>query len=159
MIASADGLRALWRGKKHEDRHTQISIALWRDLKSAHAFFISERYYEFNRVIQPGLNGRKVHWQNHAIIDTTGLDDIKHLIDTLNSPAIEVAFTKVVEGGVHGYYSQFRKVVVDILDKDPGCDGYFISPQVENPQDQLLLINWKSVDVSTDGFLHIISNR
>ena len=99
------------------------------------------------------MNGRKIQWQNHAILDTTGLDDMEHLVNTLKSPAIEVALTKVVEGGVHGYYSQFKKIVVDILNKDPGCNGHFISPQVENPQDQLLLINWKSVDVSIIGFL------
>jgi hypothetical protein len=146
---SASGLRALWRGKKHEERHTQIAIVLWQDLGSSRAFFTSEQYYEFNKVIQPGMNGRKIQWQNHAILNTTGLDDIKHLTDTLKSRAIEVALTKVVEGGVYGYYSQFNKIVVDILDNDPGCSGHFISPQVENPQDQLLLINWKSVDVSS----------
>lgn len=58
-----------------------------------------------------------------------------------------MALTKVVEGGVAGYYSQFNKVVSGVLDDEPGCDGYFISPLIENPQDQLLLINWKSVDV------------
>lgn len=94
------------------------------------------------------MNGRKITWQNHAILDTTGLDDMGHLADVLKSPAIEVAWTKVVEGGVFGYYSQFNNIVVPILNNDPGCDGYFISPQVENPQDQVLLINWKSVDVS-----------
>jgi len=71
-----------------------------------------------------------------------------HLASIVNSPAVEVALTKVVEGGVLGYYEEFRKVVVPILDKDPGCDGHFISPLIENPQDQLLLINWKSVAVS-----------
>lgn len=146
---SARGLRALWRGKKYEERHTQVAIILWQDLALSHAFFTSERYYEFNKLIQPAMNGRKIDWQNHAILDTTGLDDIKHLINTLNSPSIEVALTKVVEGGVNGYYNQFRKIVVDILNDDPGCDGYYISPKVENPQDQLLLINWKSVDVSS----------
>lgn len=151
--SSANGLRALWRGKKHEERHTQIVIALWQDLESTHAFFTSERYYELNKVIQPGMNGRKVLWLTHAILDTTGLDNVKYLTNTLNSPAIEVALTKVIEGGVHGYYGQFKKIVVDILNNDPGCDGYFISPQVENPQDQLLLINWKSVDVCEESRL------
>ncbi len=94
------------------------------------------------------MNGRRIEWLNHALIDTTGLDDKAHLSRTLASPAIEVALTKVVDGGVSGYYSQFRKIVVPILNEDPGCDGHFISPLIENPQDQLLLINWKSVDVS-----------
>lgn len=88
-----------------------------------------------------------MEWQNHALLATTGLDDDAHLKKTLESPAIEVALTKVVEGGVAGYYSQFRKIVVPILEQDPGCDGHFIGPLIENPQDQLLLINWKSVDV------------
>lgn len=138
----------MWRGKKHEDRHTQIAILLWQDLRSSHAFFISPAYTEFNRVIQPALNGRKIEWQNHALLNVSGLDDKARLSRTLKSPAIEVALTKVVEGGVAGYYSQFRDIVVPILDQDSGCDGHFISPMVENPQDQLLLINWKSVDVS-----------
>lgn len=93
------------------------------------------------------MNGRKIHWQNHASIKSLGLDGKAHLFKTLESPAIEVALTKVVEGGVNGYYSQFRNIVVPILDNDPGCDGHFISPLLENPQDQLLLINWKSVEV------------
>ena len=144
----AKGLKALWRGKKHEDRHTQVAMALWTDLGSSHAFFTSPQYAEFNNVLQPAMNGRRIEWQNHALIDVSGIDDLSHLSKTLQSPAIEVALTKVVEGGVAGYYDVFRKVVVPILNEDPGCDGYFISPQIENPQDQLLLINWKSVDVS-----------
>ena len=93
------------------------------------------------------MNGRRIKWQNHVLLEVSGLDDSTRLQKTLNSPAIEVALTKVVEGGVSGYYSQFKKVVVPILDQDPGCDGHFISPLIENPQNQLLLINWRSVDV------------
>jgi hypothetical protein len=141
-------LRALWRGKKHEDRHAQVALLLWDSLAASHTFFTSPAYAEFHKVIQPAMNGRRIEWQNHAIIDTTGLDDTAHLLKTLGSQAIEVALTKVVEGGCAGYYSQFRKIVVPILEQDPGCDGHFISPLIENPQDQLLLINWKSVDVS-----------
>jgi len=94
------------------------------------------------------MNGRHITWQNHALLSTSELDNVAHLKATLNSPAIEVALTKVVEGGVAGYYEQFRKVVVPILNEDQGCDGNFIGPLIENPQDQLLLINWKSVNVS-----------
>jgi heme-degrading monooxygenase HmoA len=139
----------LWRGKKYEDRYTQVAVVLWKNLAVSHAFFTSSEYAEFHKVIQPGMNGRKVEWQYHALIGTTGNDDMAHLLRTLESPAIEVALTKVVEGGVAGYYSQFRNIVVPILDTDPGCDGHFISPQVENPQHQLLLINWRSVGVRT----------
>lgn len=146
-IHRAKGLRALWRGRKHEDLHTQIALALWEDLGASHVFFTSAQYEEFNNSIQPAMNGRKIDWQNHAVTNTTGLDDPEKLKATLNSPAIEVAKTKVVEGGVSGYYRQFNEIVVPILNDDPGCDGHFISPQVENPQDQMLLINWKSVDV------------
>lgn len=144
----ATGLRGLWRGKKHEDRHTQVALVLWESLAASHAFFTTSDYAEFHRVIQPAMNGRRIEWLNHVLIGTTGLDDKAHLSRILASPAIEVALTKVVDGGVSGYYSQFRKIVVPILDEDTGCDGHFISPLIENPQDQLLLINWKSVDVS-----------
>jgi hypothetical protein len=144
----APGLQALWRGKKYEDRYTQVALVLWKDLASSHSFFTSSAYADFHKIIQPAMNGRHVTWQNHALLERSELDDVGHLKRTLASPAIEVALTKVVEGGVAGYYSQFRKVVVPILDGDPGCDGHFISPLIENPQDQLLLINWKSVDVS-----------
>jgi hypothetical protein len=141
-------LRALWRGKKHEDRHTQVALLLWESLAASHAFYTSPQYADFHKLIQPAMNGRRIDWQSHALLETTSIDDNTHLSRTLDSPAIEVALTKVVEGGVAGYYSQFRKIVVPILNNDPGCDGHFISPLIENPQDQLLLINWKSVDVS-----------
>jgi hypothetical protein len=151
LICRAPGLLTLWRGKKYEDRSTQIAILLWSSLASSHAFFTSPHYAEFHKVLQPAMNGRHITWQNHALINSpglsNGLDDLKHLKATLESPAIEVALTKVVEGGVAGYYDRFRETVVPILNQDPGCDGHFISPLVENPQDQLLLINWKSVDV------------
>jgi hypothetical protein len=149
FVNRAQGLQKVWRGKKHEDKHTQIALLLWTTLAASHAFFTSAAYTSFHQAIQPALNGRKIQWQNHVLINSggAGLDDKPHLFQTLTSRAIEVALTKVVEGGVHGYYSQFSKVVTPILDQDPGADGYFISPLVENPQDQLLLINWKSVDV------------
>nr|KAK5448269.1 hypothetical protein LTR18_001357 [Exophiala xenobiotica] len=152
ILEKAKGLKALWRGKKHEDRHTQVALVLWESLATSHAFFTSPHYTEFHRVIQPAMNGRRIEWLNHILIDTTGLDDKAHLSRTLASPAIEVALTKVVDGGVSGYYSQFRKIVVPILNEDPGCDGHFISPLIENPQDQLLLINWKSVDAHHEDF-------
>lgn len=125
-----------------------MALVLWDSLADSHAFFTSPEYADFHRVLQPAMNGRHVDWQNHALLDVTDLDGQKELLQTLNSPAIEVALTKVVEGGVAGYYSQFKKVVVGILNEDSGCGGHFISPLIENPQDQLLLINWKSVDVS-----------
>ncbi|KAK7897450.1 hypothetical protein LTR67_005339 [Exophiala xenobiotica] len=152
IIQRAKGLQAVWRGKKHEDRYTQVAILLWESLEASHRFFTSSNYTEFHKVIQPAMNGRKITWQNHVTIQSQGLADEAHLSKTLQSPAIEVALTKVVEGGVQGYYSQFQKIVVPILDNDPGCDGHFISPLLENPQDQLLLINWKSVDAHHEDF-------
>jgi hypothetical protein len=96
------------------------------------------------------MNGRHITWQNHVLLDRTALDTAQHLQATISkSGAIEVAQTKVVEGGVAGYYEDFNQTVVPILDTDEGCDGYFISPLLEDPQDQLLLINWTSVDVSS----------
>lgn len=95
------------------------------------------------------MNGRHITWQNHVLLGSSALDTIEHVKATIaKSGAIEVALTKVVEGGVAGYYKNFNQTVVPILEGDEGCDGYFISPLLENPQDQLLLINWKSVDVS-----------
>lgn len=70
-----------------------------------------------------------------------------HLKSIVDSPCIEVALTKVVEGRVSGYYGAFRSTISHILDDDQGCDGWWVSPLVENPQHQLLMINWKSVDV------------
>jgi hypothetical protein len=145
----ASGLQAAWRGKKHEDRYTQIAILLWKDLASSHDFFTSPAYAEFNKVLQPAMNGRHIEWQNHVLLSRSALDTAQHLRSTISDAgAIEVALTKVVEGGVAGYYKNFNQTVVPILNNDDGCDGHFISPLLENPQDQLLLINWKSVDVS-----------
>jgi hypothetical protein len=97
--------------------------------------------------VQPALNGRKIFWQQHAFVGRSDLDDLAHLKSIVGSPCIEVALTKVVEGGVSGYYDAFRATISRILDADRGCDGWWISPLVENPQHQLLMINWKSVDV------------
>lgn len=128
-------------------------MCLWGNLQASHAFFTSDAYAQFHKIIQPALNGRKVDWANHALLDHSKLSDRSHLESILSSPAIEVALTKVVEGGTAGYYSQFNKVVTGILDEESGCDGYFISPLMEYPEDQLLLINWKSVDVSSQARL------
>lgn len=66
----------------------------------------------------------------------------------------------MVEGGVSGYYRAFRSTISRILDDDPGCDGWWISPQVENPQHQILMINWKSVDVRHPStFLWILKHN
>ncbi|KAL5352904.1 hypothetical protein ACLOAV_002852 [Pseudogymnoascus australis] len=146
LLFGANGLIAAWRGKRYEDRFTYIYLLLWKDLASSHAFFTSEAYREFNHVVQPALNGRKIFWQQHALVGQSELDDITHLKSIVDSPCIEVALTKVVEGGVSGYYRAFRSTISRILDDDPGCDGWWISPQVENPQHQILMINWKSVD-------------
>ena len=122
---------------------------MWEGLELSHAFFTSPAYKEFNTVVQPALNGRRVQWTQHALIGLSDLNDLAHFQSIIESAAIEVALTNVVEGGVAGYYEQFRKYVAPILDGDLGCNGYFISPQIENPQNQMLLINWKSVDVSS----------
>ncbi|KAF2768268.1 hypothetical protein EJ03DRAFT_337067 [Teratosphaeria nubilosa] len=152
ILDSASGLLGLWRGKKFEDRYTQVALLLWKDLAASHAFFTSRAYHDFHQAIQPAMNGRHIEWQNHSILNRTGLDSSQHLSKVLKSPAIEVAWTKVVEGGVSGYYDRFRETVVPILNEDPGCDGHFISPTIENPQDQMLLINWKSVDAHHEDF-------
>ncbi|KAJ9132413.1 hypothetical protein NKR23_g11228 [Pleurostoma richardsiae] len=152
ILQRAKGLKALWRGKKFEDRYTQVALCLWEDLESSHSFFTSPSYAELHKLIQPAMNGRSINWTTHALLDHSRLSSYAQLASTLESPAIEVALTKVTEGGVAGYYSQFNKVVAGILDNEPGCNGYFISPLIEEPQDQLLLINWKSVDAHHEEF-------
>jgi hypothetical protein len=99
----------MWRGKKHEDRHTQVALLVQESLAANHSFFTSSDYTEFHRVIQPATNVRRIDRQNHALIDATDIDDTVYLPRTLESPAIEVALNKVVEGGVAEYYSQLRK--------------------------------------------------
>ncbi|RFU25154.1 hypothetical protein B7463_g11186, partial [Scytalidium lignicola] len=152
ILQSADGLKTIWRGKRFEDRYTQVALVLWQDVASSHAFFTSDLYDSLHKVIQPALNGRKVQWAQHTLINQSTLNDHDHLQSILRSPAIEVAMTKVTEGGVSGYYRQFNKVVTGILNEEPGCDGFFISPLIENPQDQLLLISWKTVDAHHEEF-------
>jgi hypothetical protein len=147
-LARTNGLQAVWRGKKYEDRFTQVYLLVWQSLASSHAFILSSAYQQFNDAIQPALNGRRISWAQHGLIGQNDLDSISHLRSILRAPVIEVALTKVVEGHVAAYYKSFRSVVGPILDMDPGCDGWWISPQIENPQHQVLLINWKSVDVS-----------
>lgn len=106
------------------------------------------------------MNGRLIDWQNHVLIGRSELDTLQRLKSTIvNSGAIEVALTKVVEGGVAGYYDRFRETIVPILENDEGCFGYFIDPLLENPQDQLLLINWASVDVSPFFLFRMLSLR
>jgi heme-degrading monooxygenase HmoA len=149
FASRARGLKAVWRGRKFEDRYTLVYLLLWENLESSHAFFTSAAYKEFNTKIQPALHGRKIKWNQHTLVgSSSAFNDKAQLKGILSSPAVEVALTKVVEGGAAGYYEQFEKVVGPILKEEPGCDGFFISPQIENPQDQILLINWKSVDVS-----------
>ncbi|KAG4287326.1 hypothetical protein FPRO06_04978 [Fusarium proliferatum] len=152
ILKKAPGLKSFWSGRKFEDRYTKVYLALWENLESSHSFFTSSEYAKFHSAIQPALNGRKVTWTSHALMDHSPLSDHPHLSDALKSPAMEVALTKVVEGGVSGYYYQFSKVVTRVLDEEDGCKGYFISPLIENPEDQLLLINWDSVDAHHEVF-------
>ncbi|KAL1981855.1 hypothetical protein VTN96DRAFT_2100 [Rasamsonia emersonii] len=146
LLLSAKGLLAAYRGRKFEERFTRVYLLVWDSLASSHGFFTSAAYDKFNTHIQPALKGRKITWTQHAEINASPLSDTQHFDSILSSPAIEVAWTKVVEGKVSGYYEQFDKVVRPILNNEPGCDGFFISPHLENPQNQILLINWKSVD-------------
>ncbi|KAI1614600.1 hypothetical protein EDD36DRAFT_487243 [Exophiala viscosa] len=144
ILTGAPGLVAAWKGRRHEDKYTILLLLLWSDLSASRSFFTSPSYNDFNRVAQPALRGRKITWQQHAPAGQWDLSDLAHLRSVIESPCVEVALTKVVEGGVAGYYDGFRRVVSKVLDAEPGCDGWWISPLIENPQDQLLLINWKS---------------
>lgn len=142
-------LIAAWQVKRHEDRYTQIWILLWQDLASSHAFFSSPAYRQFHNDIQPALNGRSIYWQQHALVGTSDLDSLDRLKAMVKAPAIEVALTKVIEGRVSGYYDFFRSTIGPILDGEDGCDGWWVGPQMENPQHQILLENWRSVGVSS----------
>jgi len=124
-----------------------VYILLWDSLGSSLRFLTSDAYDEFNTLAQPGLRGRSITWTQHAAIQASALASMDRFNSLLTSPAIEVAWTSVKEGKVGGYLKQFNKVVRPILDTEPGCDGFFISPHLENPHNQVLLINWKSVDV------------
>lgn len=146
---SANGLCSVYQGRKFEERYTRAYLLHWDSLAYSHGFFTSSDYEKFDRLIQPTLKGRKIIWNQHAEIGASKLGDAEHFDSILTSPALEVAWTKVVESKVCGYYQQFDKVVNPILNDEPNCDGLFISPQLENPQNQVLLINWKSVDVSS----------
>ncbi|KAK9378261.1 uncharacterized protein V2V93DRAFT_376240 [Kockiozyma suomiensis] len=146
ILLSAPGLIAAWQGFKFEEKYVRIYLLLWSSLEDSRAFFTSSKYDELNTTIQPAMNGRKIDWQRHALLDVSTVSDEAHFRSILSSPAIEVAWTKVVEGKVHGYLDTFAKAVAPILEAEPGCDGFFISSQIENLQDQILLINWKSVD-------------
>lgn len=150
---SAPGLLDCWRGRKYEERFTQVYLLFWTDLEASHNFLASPSYERFHKSIQPAMNGRRVEWLRHARISNSAHNNLESLRNVLGSPAIEVAWTMVVEGGIAGYYERFAKVVTSVLNKDPGCDGYFINPSVENPHAQMLLINWKSVDVSNRNML------
>lgn len=105
-------------------------------------------YRQLHTDIQPALNGRSIHWQQHALVGTRGLDSLDRLKAKIKSPAIEVALTKVIEGRVSGHYDVFNSTIGSILDGEDGCDGWRVGPQIENPQPQILLENSKSVDVS-----------
>jgi heme-degrading monooxygenase HmoA len=149
-LRSAAGVIAAWQGSKFEELYTRVYLLLWKDLESSHRFFTSSSFDRLITDIQPALNGRKITWKQHTLLKHSSLSDLGHF-DTVvqsHSGAIEVAWTKVVEGKVAGYYEQFDSVVQAILENEPGCDGFFLSPQIEDPQSQVLLINWKSVDVS-----------
>ncbi|KAI9836039.1 MAG: hypothetical protein M1819_001650 [Sarea resinae] len=154
ILFSAPGLLKVWKGFKHEETYTKVYLLLWKDLAASHAFYTSPDYFTFTTDVQPALNGRKIIWKQHALVDVGPMSSPKHLESIVNSPALEVAWTEVVEGKVARYYSQFGKVVAPLLDGEPGCNGFFISPQIEDPQAQVLLINWDSVDAHHVDFEH-----
>lgn len=147
MCSRSEGLLGAYQGQKFEERYTRVYLLLWESLSASRHFLTSEAYDKFNMLAQPSLRGRTITWTQHAAIQASGLASVDRFNSLLTAPAIEVAWTSVKEGKVNGYLKQFDEVVRDILDSEPGCDGFFISPQLENPHNQVLLINWKSVDV------------
>ncbi|KAK5195066.1 hypothetical protein LTR96_002936 [Exophiala xenobiotica] len=146
VLQSANGLIAQWEGKKHEEMNVKAWILLWKDLESSQRFFTSRSYYEFNQAIQPALFGRRIQWNQRAFIDSSDWSGLKNLNHAVTSPALEIAWTQVVEGGVAGYHEQTRNVTGPIMDKELGCGGYFVAPSIEDAHRLMVLINWKSVD-------------
>ncbi|KAL2842685.1 hypothetical protein BJY01DRAFT_235897 [Aspergillus pseudoustus] len=146
LLLRSEGLLGAYQGRKFEELYTRVYVLLWDSLSSSHHFLISEAYDEFNTLAQQGLRGRSITWTQHAAIQASGLASMDRFNSLLTSPAIEVAWTSVKEGKVHGYLKQFDEVVRGILENEPCCDGFFISPHLEDPHNQVLLINWKSVD-------------
>jgi hypothetical protein len=75
----------MWRGKKFEDRYTQVALLLWENLESSHAFFTGPEYAELHEVIQPAMNGRSIAWTAHATLDHSPLSDHAHLAAMIDS--------------------------------------------------------------------------
>lgn len=50
MVSRASGLKAVYRGKKYEDRFTQVYLLLWQDQASSHAFITSPLYQHFHSI-------------------------------------------------------------------------------------------------------------
>ncbi|CAD6583532.1 MAG: hypothetical protein ASARMPREDX12_001297 [Alectoria sarmentosa] len=130
ILVKAQGLIAARQGKRHEDRYTQVWILLWRNLASSHTFSTSPAYRRFHIGIQPALNGRSIHWQQHALAGTRGLDSLDRLKAIVRAPTIEVALTKVIEGRVSGHYDVFHSMIGPILDGEDGLDGWWVGPQI-----------------------------
>jgi len=49
--------------------------------------------------------------------------------------------TRVKPGKVDDYYAGFDGTVSQILKKNPGCNGYFISPTIESPHWQVTALH------------------
>jgi hypothetical protein len=104
-----------------------------------------------NQILQPALFGRSLQWNFRAQVGSTPYSGLAELSKIVTSAALEVATTLVVEGGVAGYYKVTRDITGPIMDGEPGANGFFVAPTIEDPQAQMVLINWTSVDVSTSG--------
>ena len=50
FLNRASGLKALWRGKKFEDRYTQVALGLWENVEASHAFSQARRMASFTRL-------------------------------------------------------------------------------------------------------------
>jgi hypothetical protein len=120
-------------------------------LLSSQNFRTSESYHQVNQNLQPALFGRSLQWNFRALVGSTPYSGLAELSNIVTSAALEVATTLVVDGGVAGYYKVTRDITGPIMDAEPGAKGFFVAPTIEDPQAQMVLINWTSVDVSTSG--------
>ncbi|KAI8938091.1 hypothetical protein NX059_005761 [Plenodomus lindquistii] len=163
ILHKTKGLLAHWQGEKYEELRVLVWILLWEDYASYEAFFTSAPYGEFTKILDPILFGRKIRWDLRAFVRPGSGGDLEALGNIVSSPAIEVATTVVVDGKVHGYLNEGFAEAGPLMAAQPGFQGAFVAPSVEDPQRICLLINWKSFEAhhkdfeNTEAFTTIIS--
>lgn len=96
--------------------------------------------------------GREIEWKTRAFCNDSPGSSLQTLANVVDSPAIEVAMTHVVNGKVSGYYGAGAETG-PLMAAVEGFQGAFLSPSIEDPNRQVLLLNWKSVEVGSKVLL------